>query len=206
MKQRVGIYGGTFSPIHVGHYQAALTFLEQMALDRLYVIPTAEPPHKCCADGASAADRLTMVHLAFEDCEAYRSGRLAVSDFEIRREGKSYSIYTLEHFAAADRELFMLCGTDMFLTLPEWKRAGDIFRLADIVLMRRESEAQMKEEIRESWERYEREFGARIHELKGLPVVLSSTGLRRRLRDGESVEGLIPQKAAQYIAHNNLYR
>jgi len=199
---KLGIYGGTFSPIHMGHVRAAEAFLDTMALDRLLVIPTAVPPHKAEVVGADAAARLTMARLAFADSDA----RLAVSDYEISREGKSYTVYTLEHFTAPDTTLYLLVGTDMFLTLAKWFRAEDIFRLADIVLMRRETDAGLTGLLSETAADYRARFGARIHEIDEPPLVISSTELRERLRAGLPTGGMLPDAVAEYIAKNNLYR
>jgi len=199
---KLGIYGGTFSPIHMGHVRAAEAFLDAMALDRLLVIPTAVPPHKAEVAGADAAARLTMARLAFADSDA----RLAVSDYEISREGKSYTVYTLEHFTAPDTTLYLLVGTDMFLTLAKWFRAEDIFRLADIVLMRRETDAGLTGLLSETAADYRARFGARIHEIDEPPLVISSTELRERLRAGLPTGGMLPDAVAEYIAKNNLYR
>ena len=198
---KLGIYGGTFSPIHMGHVKAAKAFLDAMALDRLLIMPTAVPPHKAEVAGADSAARLDMARLAFKDADA----RLSVSDFEIRREGKSYTIYTLENFAAPDTTLYLLVGTDMFLTLEKWFRAADIFRLAEIVLMRRETDAVMTGQLAATAERYRTQFGARIHEIDEPPVVVSSTELRERLTSGASTEGLLPEAVAAYIRENRLY-
>ena len=199
---KLGIYGGTFSPIHMGHVRAAGAFLDAMALDRLLVIPTAVPPHKAVVAGADAAARLAMTRLAFADSDA----RLAVSDYEISREGKSYTVYTLEHFTAPDTTLYLLVGTDMFLTLAKWFRAEDIFRLADIVLMRRETDAGLTGLLSETAADYRARFGARIHEIDEPPLVISSTELRERLRAGLPTDGMLPDAVTEYIAKNNLYR
>ena len=199
---KLGIYGGTFSPIHMGHVRAAEAFLDAMALDRLLVIPTAVPPHKAEVAGADAAARLAMTRLAFADSDA----RLAVSDYEISREGKSYTVYTLEHFTAPETTLYLLVGTDMFLTLGKWFRAEDIFRLADIVLMRRETDAGLTGLLSETAAGYRARFGARIHEIDEPPLVISSTELRERLRAGLPTGGMLPDAVAEYIAKNNLYR
>lgn len=199
--ERIGIYGGTFSPIHSGHVRAANAFADAMALDRLYVIPTALPPHKAKVDGAEAADRLEMARIAFSGTDR----RIAVSDFEIRREGKSYSIYTLEHFSKPGRELFMLVGTDMFLTLHEWYRTEDIFRLARIVLMRRELDDSLLSAINKKSCEYKEKYGADIRVINIPPLEISSTKLREMLRRGEPVGGLIPDNVIKYIKDNNLY-
>ena len=200
--ERIGIYGGTFSPVHSGHVRAAMSFLDCVGLDRLYIVPTALPPHKAAVDGASDADRLEMLRLAFKND---RGGRLEVSDWEISRRGKSYTVYTLEHFSKPERELYMLVGTDMFLTLDRWYRAADIFRLATITLMRREDDRALDAEIDERHRRYTEDFGARIVVVDRAPIEVSSTELRRKILSGEPLEGLIPDPVAGYIKKNRLY-
>ena len=105
---RVGIYGGTFSPVHNGHVAAARAFMEQMWLDILYVIPTGVTPHKDMKGDATASDRLEMCRLAFGGMEG-----VIVSDLEMRREGKSYTVDTLRELYDPDGRLFLLMGTDM---------------------------------------------------------------------------------------------
>ncbi len=200
--EQIGIYGGTFSPVHSGHVRAADSFLGCIGLDRLYIVPTALPPHKAAVDGASDADRLEMLRLAFADD---RGGRLEVSDWEISRHGKSYTIYTLEHFTRPERELYMLVGTDMFLTLSQWYRAADIFALATIALMRREDDRSLDAAVDECRRHYTVDFGARIVTIDRAPVEVSSTELRRRIAAGEPLEGLVPTPVAEYIRQHRLY-
>lgn len=197
---KLGIYGGTFSPIHFGHIRAAENFLNSFGLDKLLVIPTALPPHKAEVVGASADDRLWMARLAFAGHD-----RVEVSDYEITRGGKSYSVLTLEHFKPGN-ELYMLVGTDMFLTLDEWFRSADIFSLADIVLKRRECDSQTDRLIARKADEYRARFGARIHIMDGAPFEVSSTGLRELIRDGKPTGRFIPESVADYIAKNHLYK
>ncbi|MCI8386919.1 MAG: nicotinate (nicotinamide) nucleotide adenylyltransferase [Clostridiales bacterium] len=204
--ERIGIYGGTFSPIHIGHIRAANAFLTDMSLDKLYVIPAALPPHKAEVDGATANERLEMVRLAFADSDELMSGKLEVSDFEVKREGKSYTIYTLDHFTKPNRKLYLLVGTDMFITLSSWFQAERIFKLADIVLMRREKDDGLGLEIKRCRREYTERFGAKVHLIDEEPFEISSTELRNMLNSGESVNGLIPDKVIEYIKGNNLYR
>ena len=196
---KLGIYGGTFSPIHMGHVCAAEDFLREFGLERLLVIPTSTPPHKAEVVGASAEDRLEMARLAFMDSDS----RIEVSDFEIRRGGKSYTVNTLENFATGN-ELYMLVGTDMFLTLDLWYHSEEIFRLSDIVLKRRDGgDGRL---IADKADEYRRRFGARIHIMEDAPLEISSTELRGLIRSGRPTEGLIPDSVAEYIAANHLYK
>ncbi len=202
-KERLGIYGGTFSPIHCGHVNAARAFLESMALDRVLVVPTSIPPHKAPIEGATAEDRLWMVRLAFD---LAGDGKIEACDYEMTQPGKSYTVYTIEHFAAPERELFMLVGTDMFFTLDRWFHAEDIFRLADIVLMRREDDVENLDKIKNQRRKLCEKFGARVHEIDEPPFIISSTELREKLRERCDISGFVPDSVIRYIEENNLYR
>ena len=121
---RIGIYGGTFAPVHKGHVAAAEAFFRQMELDLLYVIPAGIPPHKQIDASDDPIHRLRMCELAFDGMK-----NVIVSDMEIRREGKSFTVDTLRALSAEDRRLFLLMGTDMMLTLDSWREPDEIFRL-----------------------------------------------------------------------------
>lgn len=205
-KEKVGIYGGTFSPMHLGHVRAALRFFEEMSLDKLYIVPNLLPHSKSAVEGASAADRLAMARLALGECDAYKDERICVSDFEISREGKCYSADTLEHFAAPDRRLYLLVGTDMFLILDKWYRARDIFALADIALVRRENDAANTALIDMRAAEYRERYGARVSVIDTEPTVASSAVIRKRIVSGEVLDGLVPSGVAKYIKDNGLYR
>lgn len=135
---KVGIFGGTFNPVHNGHLKAARAFLQQVALDRLYVIPDGIPPHKEIAKDDDPELRLEMTRLAFEGIPEF-AGRVIVSDIEVRHEGKSYTYRTLRHFAALGfSDLYLYCGTDMLLTLDEWYHFEDILSMCTIAYAARE--------------------------------------------------------------------
>ena len=199
---RIGIYGGTFSPPHNGHVAAARAFMEQMWLDILYVIPTAEPPHKDADPRVSAQDRLEMCRAAFGGMEG-----VYVSDMEIQRGGKSYTVDTLSELSGEDRRLFLLCGTDMMLTLGSWYRAEEIFRLCYPVYVRREGdedealERRIVDTIRDYGERY----GRIVRRILTDPIEISSTALRARLACGEDVSAWLPPMVETYIRDNHLY-
>lgn len=203
---KLGIYGGTFSPIHFGHMKAALEFLRGMELDKLLVIPTAKPPHKAEVAGASSGDRLSMTMLAFSECEEYKEGKIQVSDFEIAKGDKSYTVHTLEHFHREGQLIYLLMGTDMFLTLDRWYRAEDIFALAEIVLFRREDEAEALAEIEKKSREYKEKFAAGIHVINGMPIEISSTELRGKISRGEDISKFVPEKVCGYISEKRLYK
>lgn len=197
---RIGIYGGTFSPPHNGHLSAARAFMEQMWLDLLYVIPTALPPHKEMEEPVSTADRLEMCRLAFGGIEgAY------VSDMEIVRGGKSYTVDTLRELSGDDRRLFFLCGTDMMLTLDEWRSPEEIFRLCYPVYVRREADPSLDGLIVKRIAEYQQKYGKVVRRIVTEPLTVSSSEIRARLHAGESVSGLVPPAVERYIREKHLY-
>ncbi len=198
---RVGIYGGAFAPIHVGHVAAAKAFMEQMWLDVLFVIPTGISPHKQMSAGASNADRLEMCRRAFEGIEG-----VIVSDIEIRREGASYTVDTLRELADDDRRLFMLCGTDMILTLDTWHEPDEIFRLAYPVYIRRESDESLDERLIEKVTEYRNKYGKNVVKIKAPAIEVSSSDIRKRIADGEDFSSLVPEAVADYIREKGLYK
>ena len=197
---RIGIYGGTFSPPHNGHIAAAKAFMEQMWLDFLYVIPTATPPHKEMDVPVDAAHRLEMCRLAFSDVEG-----VYVSDVEMRRGGRSYTVDTLRELSGDDRRLFLLCGTDMMLTLDQWREPEEIFKLSYPVYIRREKDAILDKKIVQKIAEYNEKYGKVVRRIVTEPIELSSNLVRERFKNGEDVSHLIPASVEKYSRDNHLY-
>lgn len=198
---RIGIYGGSFSPVHMGHVNAARVFMEQMWLDVLFIVPAGIPPHKELCDGATADDRLQMCRLAFEGEEG-----VIVSDIEILRRGKSYTVDTLKYFSTNPEDrLFLLCGTDMMMTLDTWKSPEEIFKLCYPVYIRRESDRTQDAQIIEKLAQYKRDFGKNVVRLVCEPIEISSSEVRDKIRNGQPVDGLIPPRVYEYIKSRGLY-
>ena len=197
---RIGIYGGTFSPVHVGHVAAAKAFMEQMWLDILYVIPTGVTPHKEMKGDATAADRLEMCRLAFKDMDG-----VIVSDLEMRREGKSYTVDTLRELYHPDNRLFLLMGTDMVLTLGSWRESEEIFKLCYPVYIRREADKSLDDQIVAKIAEYNQKFGKVVRRVTAPPIDLSSSTIRAVVAQGKSVKGLVPPAVEAYIKEKNLY-
>lgn len=197
---RIGIYGGTFAPPHVGHVEAAKIFVRQMQLDLLYIIPAAIPPHKQIDAADDPARRLRMCELAFAGMKG-----VLVSDMEIARGGKSYTVDTLRALSAPDRRLFLLMGTDMMLTLDEWRDPESIFRLCYPVYVRRESDPGNDARIVEKNRLYLEKYGKIVRRLPGEVTELSSTDIRALVAAGKPVTGLVPPAVETYIRENRLY-
>lgn len=199
-KIRLGIYGGTFSPPHIGHINAARSFIDGADLDKLLIMPDYTPPHKEEFGGASAEDRLNMSRLAFSSLP-----RTQISDFEILKGGKSYTYLTLQAFSDENTELFFLCGTDMLLSLDTWKHPEIVFSLATICYVRRESNPENDILIEEKIKLYRENFGARIIEIPHEVYAASSTELRGALSLG-AVSAGVTDEVYSYILKRGLYK
>ena len=202
---KLGIYGGTFNPPHLGHLAAAQFALDALNLDRLEFVPAAAPPHKTLPEGGpSAEQRLEMVELAADGLLLPK--KVSVIGMEPHRPGKSYTADTLEQLQAAnpEAELWLLMGTDMFLTLQNWREPEVITRLAGIcTFARTQSDSG---ELLETQARYLQEtFGARTCVLQ-LPhiVDVTSTQLRELLAQGKGQAYLSPAVYG-YIIRQGLY-
>lgn len=198
MKKRIGLYGGTFDPPHNGHVYAAGMFLEKMSLDRLFIMPANIPPHKRISVYDDPRLRLEMCKAAFENIDG-----VEVSDYEISKKGVSYTVDTLNYLSGCDREIYMLCGDDMLLSLSSWRRAEEIFSLAHIVCMRRYNTDD--EKLRECAESYRKIYGADVYLIDETAVPISSTEIRERLSLGESCESFLPSAVEKYIEKHGLY-
>lgn len=198
--RRIGVYGGTFSPPHRGHMHAAEALLSSGLIDSLLIIPTFLTPLKEREEQTSPADRLHMCRLAFS-----MLSRTEVSDVEIRRRGPSYTSETLTALAAQDTRLFFLCGTDMFLSMKSWHDPATVFRVADIVCMRRENETQNDARLAACAKEYEACFDAKIHFLTVVPLPMSSTEIRLRLQKDEDISEYLLPSVEAYIKERRLY-
>lgn len=197
---RIGIYGGTFAPIHIGHVNAAKAFMDQMQLDYLFVIPAAIPPHKQIDGSDDPIHRLRMCELAFEG----ESG-VIVSDMEIERGGVSYTVDTLRELSRPNRRLFFLCGTDMVLTLDKWREPEEIFRLCYPTYVRRENDKLLENQIIEKNAFYYNKYGKIVRRIMTDSIELSSTEIRERVARGGDISKLVPPKVEEYIKEHGLY-
>ena len=199
---RIGVYGGTFAPVHNGHLAAATAFIEQMQLDILYVIPAAIPPHKQIDASDDPAHRYRMCELAF-----WNEEKVLVSDMEIARGGKSFTVDTLRALAGEDRRLFLLIGTDMMLTLDKWRESEEIFKLCYPIYVRREgSDPILESRIISKNNQYLEKYGKIARRLMCDPIELSSTEIRGLVREGRSISHLVPPVVEGYIQKHGLYR
>ena len=202
---KIGIYGGTFNPPHLGHMAAARTAIDALKLDKLLLMPAAVPPHKALPENSPSQEhRLAMVEKLADAMDL--PGVVEVSTLELEREGKSYTSETLEelHRRYPKAELWLLMGTDMFLTLHLWHDAKTILRLAKICAFGR-TEQDGEAVFAPQREFLTREYHAQVVTitLPGL-IDVSSTQLRERLQRGKGREYLLPAVYG-YILMNHLY-
>jgi nicotinate-nucleotide adenylyltransferase len=191
---RLAIFGGSFDPPHIGHLLAASDAYEQLALDRLVLIPAATQPLKAGMAGATAAQRLEMTRLLVEG-----DGRFEVSGVEVERGGLSFTVDTLMHFATQypTAERFLLLGSDVLGSFGQWREPARILELASLVLLERQSESVTPPAAL-------RDRGVRRLPTRRIDV--SSTEIRERVRAGKSIRGFVPDAVASYIERGGLYR
>jgi len=198
---KIGVYGGSFNPIHLGHIQAAEEMAQALNLDQVLIVPASVPPHKQMpAYSPSAEERLELVRLSLMD-----HPRLSACDLELRRSGPSYTVDTLTqlHAMRPEDEIYLLMGTDMFLSLHSWYRADEICRLARIVCAARETERPDKE-LEEQAKRLKKELHAKVTLVQNHPLEMSSTTVRRMIFFDCAQDYLAPQALA-YIEAHQLY-
>lgn len=198
---KVGIFGGTFDPPHIGHINMCKAFIDMLNLDVLYVIPARIPPHKTITSNTKTHERLEMARLAFDNI----SDKVIVSDMEIKREGKSYTADTIRYFKEnMDCDLYFLCGTDMLLSFDTWYMPDYIFDNATIVYARRENDKENSEQIPIKISEYEKLYNAKIIHLDVKVIEVSSSEIRREI-DEVGKSSYLTCEVLDFILKNNLY-
>ena len=199
--ERIGIYGGTFNPPHIGHIQAAKQAVKALGLSKLLIIPAYAPPHKAVlpTNSPTAQQRLEMLRIAVADCP-----EIEVSDMELRREGVSYTVETVQALKRQypDGELVLLMGTDMFLTFDTWMRWEEILQNAALGVFYRGDKGE-KPAIARKKEELEA-LGAKVTLVQNDVIAISSTQMRRLLAFRCAGE-LLPTGVLDYIRENRLY-
>ncbi len=197
---KILIYGGSFNPPHLGHVRSVQAAAEAVRPDRVFLIPAAVPPHKELPEGSATAEqRLAMTELAAREIPGAE-----VLDLELHRAGKSYTVDTLRSLREENpgAELVFLLGTDMFLTLDEWREPETIVSLATVALFPRETDRAGAIEAKRR--QLEERYNTRFLILPGNPVEVSSTELRAALKERGGREN-IPEPVYAYIIRNGLY-
>ena len=219
---RIGLFGGTFNPIHKGHLWAALEVKSGFNLDQVYIIPAAVPPHKTPGMVANADDRLKMINLAIADLSG-----ITVADVELRRSGPSYTIDTVRHFKHKLKKgsrIFLMMGLDAFLEIHTWKSYKELLEQIALIVIARPTEAHPDaQQGRKILEDYFKSTLSEDYELTaagdcylaggkqpiyfcdvGAPDV-SSTVIRKKIKEKETIEKWVPPQVADYIQLKGLY-
>ena len=188
---KVGIFGGTFDPIHLGHLITAQSVKEIRNLDKIIFIPAYISPHKTDAKPSSPEDRLKMIKLAvdgipFFDC----------SDIEVNKGGISYTVDTLRELKKYYDKIEFIIGYDNIFTFHTWKEPDEIFKLADVIVLKRKSSHPPQFE-----DKYFRQ--AIFVQTRGIEI--SATDIRERVKSGMPINFLVPPKVMEYIYNHKLY-
>lgn len=188
--KRIGILGGTFNPIHIGHLMIAQAVLEKSRLDKVIFVPSCLPPHKSGRNLIDARHRLRMARLAVRGNRHFE-----VSSFEILKGGKSYSVDTLRYFRRRypGAKLFFIIGSDHIAKLHTWKNIQEVIRIVSFIAVYRPGFRTIRSQIR-------------IKSMIIPGVHTSSSDIRRRLVAGKTVKHLIPENVLRYIRKHKLYR
>jgi len=188
---RIGILGGTFNPIHIGHLILAEEALSKLKLDNVVLVPTYIPPHKHVEGGVKPQDRLKMVELAIADNDSFK-----VSTFELDSKKKSYSIETLKEFRnnyGEDAQLFFITGSDLLKDLFSWKNVNEIFKMSKFIVAPRPGYPV-------------KNVPEEVETVVITPIEISSEDIRKRLKEGKSIRYLVPEKVRRYIVKHSLYK
>ena len=200
-KRKIGIMGGTFNPIHNGHLILGQTAYEQFGLDEILFMPNKKPYYKKMSKNVTDEQRCDMVKLAIENNDSF-----TFSDIEVLRDGVTYTVDTLRILTEQnpDCEYYFIMGADSLFHFDSWKEAGEIVKMAVLLVATRDSMATF--DIESQIEYLQSEFeDARIECLFSPSLEISSNQLRKRCKEGKSIRYLVPDSVAFYIQEHNLY-
>jgi len=200
---RLGLFGGSFDPVHFGHLLLAECCVEQRRLDQVWFLPAAVPPHKQGRELTPAEMRIEMLELAIAGHPGFAVGR-----YEVDRGGVSYTVDTLRHYRQEDPEgeLFFLLGTDMFEDLPNWRETATVCELALPIVVRRAGMGEPDFDCLAGIASRERIEQIRQHQVEMPPMGLSSSEIRRRVAAGRSIRFQTPRAVEKYIQTHDVYR
>lgn len=215
-KERIGLFGGTFNPIHSGHLKAAVCVREKFDLKRVLFVPSFIPPHKTTSEIAAPEHRLNMVELALAFNPRFES-----SSIEIAGRGKSYSIHTLEKVKKLypEARIFFILGIDAFLEIDTWKDYGELLEQCIFLVISRpgyrlqQAKNVLGGRYRERMFQVPDSMKVRERDLEIYKIFLlcvktpdiASSDIRKKIMKGESLSGLLPESVENYIKENKLY-
>ncbi len=223
---RVGLFGGTFNPVHNGHLQVAKEIKDGFPLDKIIFIPSAIPPHKETETVANADDRMNMLRIALSDNSLFAHA-FEISDVELKRNGPSYTIDTVHHYQstmAGNKQFYLIMGRDAFFEIDTWKSYMDLFDIISFIVMSRPgSNSPVNSALCEPLERYIQSNISPHYEYSSLekkyhhpdkmpiyyypvtPIDISATMIRKLLKNKMPVHSLLPSGVEAYIKSKGLY-
>ncbi|MGN1481821.1 nicotinate-nucleotide adenylyltransferase [Porcipelethomonas sp.] len=195
---RIGLFGGSFNPVHNGHVNLAVSVKKKLKLDKVIFIPSGTAPHKSSEEYVSGSDRLEMCRLALEEYDGFE-----VSDYEINKSGKSYTVYTVRHFKSMfpEDELFLMVGSDMLLSFDTWFEYGEI--LSNVTLAAVSRNGNDFDELYEMSKKLSK-FGDVIV-ANDEAITISSSKIRKMIKNNEDISCYLNGKVVKYIILKNLY-
>ena len=220
--KRIGIFGGTFNPIHLGHIHVVREVKEGFGLNNIFLVPSSLPPHKEPGDVVNARDRIEMISLAFSNWSDFE-----ISDVELKRPGPSYTIDTVRHFKSVlpkDITLYLILGMDAFLEIDTWMSYMDLFLLVPLIVMARTGtmddgtvlkwknvDDYIKSKVSDGYQ-FSASRSCYIHDEKQpvfvfdvTPVDISSTKIRKLVKNGSSIKFMVPETVEELIKSKGLY-
>lgn len=195
---KIGLFGGSFNPIHNGHINLAVSVKNELKLDKVIFIPSGTAPHKSSNEYASAEDRLKMCRLALEDYDDFE-----ISDYELCRQGKSYTVYTVRYFKQLYPydELVWMVGSDMLLTFDQWYEYREILGKVTLAAISRYGS-----DLNELYKMSEKlSLYGKIIVVNASAVTISSTKIRKMIKNNEDLSCYLNGKVVKYIMLKNLY-
>jgi nicotinate-nucleotide adenylyltransferase len=222
MTMRIGLFGGTFNPIHMGHIQVAQKVHRSFSLDEILFVPSALPPHKEPGDIVDVKDRLEMIYQALKPYPGFE-----ISDVELKRPGPSYTIDTIRYFKRImDKKstLYLLLGLDAFLDIDTWKSYADLFLLVPFIVIMRAYEKRHGAvggiktiedylntkvsggyQFSASHSRFSHKEKQPVFVFNTTPIDISSTDIRRLIHQGDSIKQMVPAVVENFIKRKGLY-
>ncbi len=199
-KRRVGILGGTFNPIHMGHLLMAEQAKEEFSLNEIVFVPVGNPPHKDLSHAIPDADRVAMTELAIQDNAAF-----SIDLYEIQKQGTCYTYETLQHFATRnpDTEYYFILGADSLFYFHEWRHPESICEYSTILAAVRDNKDM--EAVLNKIEELNQLYDTKMFPLQMPSIALSSTDIRKRVCEGQSIRYRVPENVEQYIRTHHLY-
>ena len=223
---QVGLFGGTFNPIHNGHLQVAKEVKDGFSLDKIIFIPSAIPPHKETEVVANADDRINMLHIALSDNPVYTQS-FTISDVELKRSGPSYTIDTVKQYQSKMEDvkrLYLILGVDAFFEINTWKSYPDLFQIIPFIVMSRQKNTThldgTNEKMLESFiqtnissdyqyssleKKYSHPDKKPIYFYTVTPIDISATKIRHLIKIGMPVQSMLPPGVDEYIKSKGLY-